>query len=300
MAEKQQSPYPAGDGVVKWVSTEWLSDHLEDEHLHILDTQPNVHDYIQEHIPGAVYMHEGLLRVSSHGQPAFFVPQESIQPIFRRLGLEVHHPVVVYTGKGVFKGWGDGLEQTTVAYALARFGHNHVYVLDGGLDKWKMEDRSLTKDYPWYEDSEFEVNTRRDYWVDYNEFLKLRDRSDTVVYDARPPSFYEGQGPWSKPGHIPGAVNLPWQSLMAETNKTLLKPDDEIRQILEEKEVTPKKMLLIYCGTGREATNEFLFFKFYLKHPRVKIYEGSFTEWVSFPQNPTVTGKYPIEVKAQC
>jgi thiosulfate/3-mercaptopyruvate sulfurtransferase len=204
----------------------------------------------------------------------------------------------VYSGKGVFKGWGDGLEQTMVAYALARFGHNHVYLLDGGLDKWKMENRWVTKEYPHTDDSDFEVNTRCEYWVDYHEFLQLKERSDAVVYDARPPAFYEGQGPWSKPGHIPGAINLPWASLMDDANKTLLKSDDEIRQILEKKEVTPKKMILIYCGTGREATNEFLFFKWYLKYPRVRLYEGSFTEWVSYPRNPTVTGKFPLEVKA--
>lgn len=188
-----------------------------------------------------MYMNEDLLRVSLHGQPAFFVPPESIQPMFRRLGLEPGKPVVVYSGKGVFKGWGDGLEQTMVAYVLARFGHNQVYVLDGGLDKWKTENRNLTKDYPQNEDPEFEVNTRCDYWVNYEEFLKLRDRSDTIVYDARPSIFYEGQGPWSKPGHIPGAVSFPWQSLMDETNRTLLETEGEIRKILKEKEVTPKK-----------------------------------------------------------
>ncbi len=297
---KPQYPYPPGDGIVKWVSTEWLSDHLHAESLQILDTQPNVHDYILEHIPGSIYVNEGLLRVSLHGQPAFFVPPESIQPVFRRLGLEANRPVVVYTGKGAFKGWGDGLEQTMLAYALARFGHNHVYILDGGLDKWKLENRRLTKDYPHYEDSDFVVNTRSDYWVTYDEFLRLRDRSDAVVYDARPSSFYEGQGPWSKPGHIPGAVNLPWPDFMVDTNKTLLKQGEELCGILEKKEVTPKKLVLIYCGTGREATNEFLFLKFYLKYPRVKLYEGSFTEWVSYPENPTVTGKFPVEMKVSC
>ncbi|MDM7911689.1 MAG: hypothetical protein QUS09_01180 [Methanotrichaceae archaeon] len=49
----------------------------------------------------------------------------------------------------------------------------------------------------------------------------------------------------------------------------------------------------MYCGTGREATNEFLFFKFYLGHDKVRIYEGSFTEWSAYPENPTVTGENP-------
>jgi thiosulfate/3-mercaptopyruvate sulfurtransferase len=114
MAEERY-PYPSGEGVVNWVSTKWLNDHLNDEHLRIIDTQPNVHDYIQEHIPGALYMNEGLLRVSFHGQPAFFAPAESVQAVFRRLSLEASDPVVVYTGKGAFKGWGDAFEQSMVA-----------------------------------------------------------------------------------------------------------------------------------------------------------------------------------------
>ncbi|MFY9195194.1 MAG: rhodanese-like domain-containing protein, partial [Methanoculleus sp.] len=55
MDDRTNAPYPRGDGVVKLVTTEWLADHLDDDDLVILDIQPNVHDYIQEHIPGAVY-----------------------------------------------------------------------------------------------------------------------------------------------------------------------------------------------------------------------------------------------------
>jgi thiosulfate/3-mercaptopyruvate sulfurtransferase len=54
---------PYGKGTVKWISTDWLLEHLQDPNLMILDTQPNVHDYILEHIPGALYLNEGLFRV---------------------------------------------------------------------------------------------------------------------------------------------------------------------------------------------------------------------------------------------
>ena len=69
--------------------------------------------------------------------------------------------------------------------------------------------------------------------------------------------------------------------------------NEELRQIVGKFNVTPEKTVLIYCGTGREATNEFLFFKFYLRHEQVLIYEGSFTEWSSYPENPTVVGENP-------
>jgi len=88
-------PYPPGDGKVKWASTDWLGEHLDDEKLMILDVQPNIHDYITEHIPGAVYMNEGLLRVSLRGRPGVYAPKESLQIVFNRVGLDPDVPVVV-------------------------------------------------------------------------------------------------------------------------------------------------------------------------------------------------------------
>ena len=73
---------------------------------------------------------------------------------------------------------------------------------------------------------------------------------------------------------------------MSKDNAKLMKSDEELQQLIGKFNITPDKTLLIYCGTGREATNEFLFFKFYLGHEKVRIYEGSFTEWSSHPENP--------------
>jgi thiosulfate/3-mercaptopyruvate sulfurtransferase len=285
--------YPYGEGIVRWVSTEWLEGHLGDKDLMILDVQPNAHDYIQEHIPGAVYLNEGLLRAPSRGVPAQYVPKEVPQALLRRVGLKADIPVVVYTGVGPYKGWGDGLEQTMMAYALARFGHNHVYVLDGGIEKWNAEDRPLAQEYAKVEESNFGAQVRSDYFVEYEAFKAMKDREDVMLLDARPPEVYQGQGPWMKAGHIPGAINVPWKRFMDPDNARLLRPDDEIQAVLDEHDITPDKTVICSCGTGREATNEFLLFKWYLGFPKVKIYEGSFTEWCAYPENPTVTGKSP-------
>ncbi len=285
--------YPYGSGPIKWVSTDWLETHLDDEKLMILDTQPNAHDYILEHVLGAIYMNEGLLRLPFKGLPSKYLPVGALQMFLCRLGLRADIPVVVYTGTGEFKKWGDGLEQTMVAYTLARFGHDNVYILDGGLDKWKEEGKELTKVFPKVEESHFVLKIRSDYFIEYDEFKRIKDREDVILIDARPSDVYEGQGPWVKPGHIPGAVNLPWASLMDGKNKRLLKTDDEIKSILDEHGVNPEKTIFCSCGTGREATNEFVLFKFYMGYPKVKIYEGSFTEWTSYPENPTVVGKNP-------
>jgi len=284
---------PVGTGPVKWVSTEWLGEHLTDSDLVIIDVQPNVHDYIQEHIPGAVYMNEGLFRVPLGGLPAQFIPGDVMQSHARRLGLMNHVPVVVYTGTGPYKGWGDGLEQTMAAYTLARFGHDAVFLLDGGIDAWKGEGRPLSQEFPAVTASRFSVDIRRELFVEYPAFVDMKDGENVLLLDARPPAVYEGQGPWIKPGHIPGAVNVPWTVFMDETNRRLLKPDTAIQAILSDYDITPAKRIICSCGTGREATNEFILLKWRLAFPDVLIYEGSFTEWSSYPDNPTVTGKSP-------
>ncbi len=293
--------YPYGTDAVKWVSTEWLEDHLpgrlesqvEGRELMILDCQPNVHDYIREHIPGAVYMNEGLLRIPRVGLPAQYVDPEVMETNLRRIGVEADRPVVVYTGTGPFKGWGDGLEQTMMAYTLARFGHENVYILDGGIDKWKAEERPLSQLFPEVQPSGFEVEVQSEFYVEYEAFQQIKDDEDVVLLDARPEDVYAGQGPWIKAGHIPGAINLPWKRLMDADNARLLRSDEEIGAILEEHGVTRDKLVICSCGTGREATNEFTLLNWYLEFPRVRIYEGSFTEWSSYPDNPTVIGSEP-------
>ncbi|NYT01776.1 MAG: sulfurtransferase [Methanosarcinales archaeon] len=290
-------PYPPGEGLAKWVSTDWLKEHLEDRNLMVLDAQPNIHDYIMGHIPGAVYMNEGLLRAAQRDQPAMFVPPLAIQPTLRRIGVEAGRPVVVYTGAGPYSkckaGMGEGLDQAMVAYCLLRFGHDNVYLLDGGIEKWLEEGKPLTKVYPEAKESDFQAQVRLDFFIEYREFREIKDQDDVVLFDARPRQFYEGQAMWPKPGHIPGAVNLPWRSLMSEKNSRMLRGDQEIREIVSQFDLSKDKTIICSCGTGREATLEFLIFRYYLGYPKVRVYEGSFTEWTSHPENPTVTGPSP-------
>ena len=285
--------YPFGTGIVRWISTDWLEQHLHDENLTILDVQPNVHDYIQEHIPGAIYLNEGLWRGYSGKLPTDFVTSKSVREVLSHAGLKNEAPVAVYTGTGPFKNWGDGLEQTMMAYALVRYGHKNVFVVDGGIDKWKAEGKKLSQEFPRVRDSEFEVVVQNDFYIEYNNFRMLKDRADTVLIDARPPDVYQGKGPWIKAGHIPGAINVPWRILMNDKNPALLKPEKEIREILSQNGVIPEKRIICSCGTGREATNQFILLKYYFGYTRVKIYEGSFTEWTSYPENPTVIGPHP-------
>ncbi len=216
-----------------------------------------------------------------------------METLFRRIGLNNDMPVVVYTGKGKLTGSGDGLGQTMTAYTMTRFGQNRIYVLDGGLDKWTAENRLVTQEFPKVKEGAFTCAVRNECHVTTDELKKLKDHNDVILIDARPTKAYEGQAAWVKPGHIPGAISLPWKTTMSPDNPALLKSDEEIAAIVKKLNITPDKTIITYCGTGREATNLFLLFRCYLGYPNVKLYEGSFTEWVTDPDNPTVTGPNP-------
>lgn len=287
----EDRPYPGGAEKVKWVSTAWLEEHLEDRMLKI-DSQPNIHDYVAEHIPGAIYLNEEFLRAVKRGLCGQFMCLKAVEPYYQRAGVRNDTPVLVYTGKGAVKGIGDGLEQTMMAYGLTRYGHDNVYILDGGLDKWKAEGRPLSQEFPEVGTGKFRGEVR-DYFINYQDFVETKDRDDTILLDARPPAVYEGKGAWRKGGHIPGAVNFPWASLMSKDNTRLMRPKEEILDMAEKVGATRDKLIICSCGTGREATNEFNTFKWLLGYPRVKLHEGAFTEWTSHPENPTVMGKNP-------
>ena len=278
-----------GNTKVKWVETEWLEDNLDDNLL-IFDVQPDVHDYIKEHIHNAFYFNEGFLREMQGNDPTRYIPQDAISTIFGKLGIKKDKPILFYTGKGPYSKKGDGWGQTMAAYSLVRFGHENVHILDGGIDKWKKEERGLTKVFPTVKESEFEVEIHKEYYIEYEEFKNIKDNDDVVVLDARPFKYYAGPSLWSKEGHIPGAKSLQAAALMNPKNRQLLKPKDELKSLIGEREATPDKTVICYCGTGREATNLFLVFKWYLDYPDVRLYEGSITEWVQRDDNPTVTG----------
>ncbi len=287
---------PGSAGPVSWVAPEWLADHLGDDLL-ILDCQPNIHEYIQAHIPGALYLNENVFRVHEGGIPTRWIGRRGAKGLLRQLGVDADVPIVVYTGSGVMTGCssyiGDGLEQPMVAYSLLRCGHPDIRLLDGGLDRWKAEGRETTQVFGRKTPSEFRADVQDDLYVTHEQFLACKDRDDVILLDARPPATYLGQGPWPKPGHIPGAVNLPWKGLMDPQNPRQLRPEAEIRLAVEAVGATPDKTVICSCGTGREATNEYLIFRYLLGYPAVRLYEGSFTEWTADPANPTVTGPNP-------
>jgi len=283
--------------VVSWVTPAWLDAHRNDAGLVIIDCRQNSHAYFTEHIPGAIHLHEGLLRMHIGGIPVRWIPAEAAQVLFRTLGIGQDRPIVVYSAcrpaNVSTPVTGDGMEAPFIAYSLVRFGCRRVMILNGGLEQWKAGGYPLAQVFGESFPSAFTVEMPLDLFIGYEECVRIKDDPEVILADTRPSPWYEGQGPWRKPGHIPGAVSLPATHLFDADNPTLLKPEGEIRALLAGLEITPEKRIICSCGTGRTAAAVFLILKWYLGYPDVVMYEGGFTEWVSHSENTTVTGTMP-------
>jgi thiosulfate/3-mercaptopyruvate sulfurtransferase len=288
-------PDPGDARAVSWVSTEWLMDHLHDTGLIVLDVRPDSHVYFFGHIPGALWLHDAHLRSHIGTNPVRWIGPEAVDTLFSTLGIDTDVPVVVYSGNCgpdmLYGGSSYGLEQYLVAYSLVRFGCRRVFILDGGLNRWMVENRPVEQKYGMARLSAFRAEVRTEYMVGMGECVRLKDNPGTVLLDTRPLAWYEGQGPWMRPGHIPGAVSLPFANLLDPENPALILTEPELREVFSSRGATPDKTIICSCGTGRTAVIAFLILKWFLGYPEVVMFEGGFTEWISRPDAPVVVGK---------
>jgi thiosulfate/3-mercaptopyruvate sulfurtransferase len=271
-------PFPEGEGEVRWVTAEWLMEHIDDG-MRIIDCQPNVHDFIRGHIPGSVYLAEESMRLSQRGTPHVWLPPKMAEIIFRAVGVNNKRSVLVYTSTNPHLPTGDGVPQGMLAYSLAKYGHKKILQLDGGLDAWVQIRGQLETRYSKIGKGDFLARSRKDLMIDYDEFLTVMDLDQVVHIDSRPAAQYLGRSSWPKEGHIPGAINIPWSELYAPDDLTRLRPKEELMEILSERGVTIDKKIICHCGSGRKAAAQLCVMRWFLDFPNVRLFEGSYTEW---------------------
>jgi thiosulfate/3-mercaptopyruvate sulfurtransferase len=191
----------------------------------------------------------------------------------------------------------DILGATMVAYLLERSGVRDIYVLDGGLKGYKAASGTVTKEFPQYQASRFTVRDNPSIRVSLAEVEKSIGKDGVVFIDPRPEDLFQGkQDIWVRNGHIPGAKNIPWPTFTeannpeeALKNPHKLKSLDAIKALLAERGIKPSDDIIVTCSTGREATLQYIVLKHLLGYPKVRVYEGSWTEY-STTDLPVATG----------
>lgn len=273
------------------VSTQWVSDHLKDPNVVIVESDEDVLLYEISHIPGAV-------KIDWHTELNDPIVRDYIQgPAFSELmsskGISRESTVVIYGDKSNW--W--------AAYALwvfKLFGHPDVRLMDGGRDKWIAEERELTKEQPSISRSDYPVIDRNDPPI--RAYLEdTRAHIGKPMIDVRSPEEYSGERTHMpaypeegalRGGHIPGAASVPWAKAINEDNT--FKSRAELEKIyLDEAGLKPGDDVIAYCRIGERSSHTWFVLNYLLGFTGVRNYDGSWTEWGSAVRVPIVVGAQP-------
>lgn len=266
----------------------------------VLDVRPVPPlDYIGGHLPNAVHLSEQAFRGPNGKLPYQIWPAADLANLLSKAGISNRDQVIVYSdGTNV-------LGASLVAYILAKSGVPRVALLDGGFSGYKASGGEVTKVFPSYAKGTFKPTTANPALnITLRELLPLIGKPGVVIVDPRPKAQFEGTDQtFIRNGHIPGAINITWQSVTeannpeeALKNPHKIKSVEALRKLFESRGVTPDKTVIVSCSTGREASLQYLVLKHLLGYPNVRIYEGSWTEY-SATTNPVQTGPEASAVK---
>lgn len=285
---RAEADEPMGAGAFRLVTPAWAAAHLDDQDLRIIDARVPSGDYLNGHLPGAVHLAEAALRAPRNGLPVQFLPPADLAGLLAKAGVTNDHRVLIYSDAR------NVLGATLTAYALMRLGHDSVMVMDGGFDAYTAAGHPVTKKYPSYSVGALSAGDNTGLYLTIDQVRTTMRAPDALFIDARPAAQYRGEVDiWMRNGHIPGAINIDWTTLMRADNGHHYKPRADIEAIFAANNVSKDKDIVVYCGTGREATLMFLYLKEILAYPRVRIFEGSWTEYSSHPDLPVATGPEP-------
>ena len=180
-------------------------------------------------------------------------------------------------------------------WVLKYYGYKDIRLINGGRKKWLQEDRALTKDVPNYSKGNFAPNEPdSNIRVFLDEVKRAVSAPELKMVDVRSPKEFTGEilAPPEYPtehaqrgGHIPGAVNIPWAQAVNDSDGTF-KSTDELKQLYESKGITPDKEIIAYCRIGERSSHTWFVLKYLLGYPKVKNYDGSWTEWGNMIANP--------------
>jgi thiosulfate/3-mercaptopyruvate sulfurtransferase len=268
----------------KLVSTDWLEKNLSKENLRIIDVRGSIQDYWQGHISGAVYFNPEAMRLADGGVPVKLMPPEALAIMLGKMGVSEKTMVMVYAEQGDFKA-------PYLIWALDYLGHSSAAILDGGFTKWQKEGHPVTQDYPKISPVQYTLPSKLNQEVraTLEEVKELVSGSGGVLLDVRPAQMYTGEkGFWKRNGHIKGAINHFWGEDLKDDGTW--KSKEDLKKAYEELGATPDKSIIVSCGQGQMSAHSYFTLKHILGYPKVKNYDGGFSEWSNIDSLPVETG----------
>lgn len=274
----------------RFVSTEWLAAHLGAPNLVIVDaswhmpaTGRSGHDeYLKAHIPGAMFFDIDAISDPSSGLPHMLPTETLFTGAMEALGIGRTMKIVVYDTAGLFSA-------PRVWWTLRAFGAVDVQILDGGFPKWLAEGRPTESGQPSRYPARFDAKLDRNWVASIDEVAKRLAEGSAQVLDARAAERFRGEAPEPRagvrPGHIPGARNLPVSEVVKDGR---LVDAATIRAAVAAAGIDPSRPVITSCGSGVTAAILWLALDV-IGSPPQALYDGSWTEWGS-SDKPVATG----------
>ena len=282
------------------VSTQWVVDHLDDPDVRIVEVDEDATAYHRNHIPGAVGL--DWRRDLQDGTRRTFVDQQGFERLLDRSGIGNRTHVILYGGNN---NW-------FAAYAYWYFkiyGHERVSLIDGGRKLWELERRPLTSRSTEIlpgsgyraRPADGTIRARRELVLD--EYVGAP--AGRALVDVRSPEEYRGERLAPEhlpneaaqvPGHIPGAVNIPWAKAVDQDRGVFL-PVEQLRVLYAAEGVTADRQVVAYCRIGERSAHTWFVLRELLGYPDVRNYDGSWTEYGSLVDVP-VERNVPVAGRA--
>ena len=271
------------------VDSGWVATHLKDPKVRLVEVDVDTSAYDKNHIPGAIGLN-WQKDLQQHPVRDLLTKQELEQLLSSR-GIGNDTTVIAYgDNNNWFAAW--------FFWLLKYYGHKDARLLNGGRAKWLAEGRETSTDVPSYpsagyqaKDPDASVRALRELVLD------AVVRNGRQLVDVRSPKEYSGEllAPENLPqegaqrgGHIPGAKNIPWAQAVREDGT--FKSADELRALYESKGVKADAETIAYCRIGERSSHTWFVLKYLLGYPKVRNYDGSWTEWGSLIGVPIEQG----------
>ncbi|BAY27794.1 rhodanese domain-containing protein [Calothrix sp. NIES-2100] len=265
------------------ISPAWLFEHLNDPQVVIVDCRFSLADpqlgrqqYQLSHIEGSYYLdlNQHLSSpVAEHGGRHPLPNPLDLARKLAEIGVNYQKTLVVAYDDSRFA------FAARLWWLLQYLGHEQVVVLDGGFAGWQKAGYPVTNIIPQPQTANFVPKIKTDKVVDINTVKSTKDLPEVALVDSRESDRYRGERePIDKiAGHIPGAVNYPWQEV-TDSSGYLLPPDAQRRRW---ENLAKSEEIIVYCGSGVTACVNLLSLEL-AGISQGKLYAGSWSDWISY------------------
>jgi thiosulfate/3-mercaptopyruvate sulfurtransferase len=276
------------------VSSQWLEQHLQDSDIRVVELL-SIADYNEGHIRGSVLV-DWLHDITDPSYPDRYIVanKETIELLLGRIGVKEDTSIVLV----------DDLQNRlsmVMFWVLRYYGHEKVRILNGGRVAWEAAGKTYTDQITEVTQTKYTVkNVNENYRVRFDFISNNLNSPNLLLIDSRFSQQYTGEEPGivyntGKPvkrrGHIPGAINIPWNSNLRDDNT--FKSHDELLQMFTDKGITKDKSIVTYCNEGIHAAANWFVLHELLGYPDVAVYNESMAEWANRDDVPVTLGANP-------